>query len=132
MNRKMLRPTSFDVAERAGVSQSTVTVALRNSPRRQRRNRARASRPRRVRAWLCRRPPCLVAAPQKAARRSRSVSICRPGEDRSAINPAVSRCSGSIAATATSARGLHSTRLVSESEANFPRHFVASGARRRR
>ena len=32
MTAKMLRPTSFDVAERAGVSQSTVSRALRGSP----------------------------------------------------------------------------------------------------
>ena len=40
---KTLRPTSFDVAERAGVSQSTVSRALRNSPGVNAETRARVS-----------------------------------------------------------------------------------------
>src|SRR3546814_18752388 len=81
----MLRPTSFDVAERAGVSQSTVSRALRNSPGVHAETRARVSAATRELGYVVDRHAS--SRRLKCSERIALLTTCRPGEDRSAINP---------------------------------------------
>lgn len=124
MTGKMLRPTSFDVAERAGVSQSTVSRALRGSPGVNAETRARVSAAARDLGYVVDRHASSLRL--KSSETIALVTICRPGEDRSAINPFYFALLGSIAA-ATSARGFNLLVSFQESEANFRADFVASG-----
>ncbi len=124
MTGKLLRPTSFDVAERAGVSQSTVSRALRNSPGVNAETRARVSAAARELGYVVDRHASSLRL--KSSETIALVTICRPGEDRSAINPFYFALLGSIAA-ATSARGFNLLVSFQESEANFRADFVASG-----
>lgn len=121
---KTLRPTSFDVAERAGVSQSTVSRALRNSPGVNAETRARVAAAARDLGYVVDRHASSLRL--KSSETLALVTICRPGEDRSAINPFYFALLGSIAA-ATSARGFNLLVSFQESAANFRSDFVASG-----
>ncbi len=120
----MLRPTSFDVAERAGVSQSTVSRALRGSPGVNAETRARVSAAARELGYVVDRHASSLRL--KSSETVALVTICRPGEDRSAINPFYFALLGSIAA-ATSARGFNLLVSFQESPDNFRADFVASG-----
>ena len=120
----MLRPTSFDVAERAGVSQSTVSRALRNSPGVNAETRARVSAAARELGYVVDRHASSLRL--KSSETIALVTICRPGEDRSAINPFYFALLGSIAA-ATSARGFNLLVSFQENADNFRADFVASG-----
>jgi len=120
----MLRPTSFDVAERAGVSQSTVSRALRGSPGVNAETRARVSAAARELGYVVDRHASSLRL--KSSETIALVTICRPGEDRSAINPFYFALLGSIAA-ATSARGFNLLVSFQESPGNFRADFVASG-----
>lgn len=120
----MLRPTSFDVAERAGVSQSTVSRALRGSPGVNAETRARVSTAARELGYVVDRHASSLRL--KSSETIALVTVCRPGEDRSAINPFYFALLGSIAA-ATSARGFNLLVSFQESPANFRADFVASG-----
>ena len=124
MTAKMLRPTSFDVAERAGVSQSTVSRALRNSPGVNAETRARVSTAARDLGYVVDRHASSLRL--KSSETIALVTICRPGEDRSAINPFYFALLGSIAA-ATSARGFNLLVSFQENPDNFRADFVASG-----
>lgn len=121
---KQLRPTSFDVAERAGVSQSTVSRALRGSPGVNVETRARVSAAARELGYVVDRHASSLRL--KSSETIALVTICRPGEDRSAINPFYFALLGSIAA-ATSARGFNLLVSFQESPDNFRSDFVASG-----
>lgn len=121
---KTLRPTSFDVAERAGVSQSTVSRALRNNPGVNAETRTRVAAAARELGYVVDRHASSLRL--KSSETIALVTICRPGEDRSAINPFYFALLGSIAA-ATSARGFNLLVSFQESEANFRADFVASG-----
>ena len=121
---KMLRPTSFDVAERAGVSQSTVSRALRNSPGVNAETRARVSAAARELGYVVDRHASSLRL--KSSETIALVTICRPGEDRSAINPFYFALLGSIA-EATSRRRFNLLVSFQESPANFRADFVASG-----
>jgi len=121
---KQLRPTSFDVAERAGVSQSTVSRALRGSPGVNAETRARVSAAAREMGYVVDRHASSLRL--KSSETIALVTICRPGEDRSAINPFYFALLGSIAA-ATSARGFNLLVSFQESADNFRADFVASG-----
>lgn len=121
---KTLRPTSFDVAERAGVSQSTVSRALRGGPGVNAETRARVAAAARELGYVVDRHASSLRL--KSSETIALVTICRPGEDRSAINPFYFALLGSIAA-ATSARGFNLLVSFQESAANFRADFVASG-----
>ncbi|MGN6690520.1 MAG: LacI family DNA-binding transcriptional regulator, partial [Sphingopyxis sp.] len=82
---KTLRPTSFDVAERAGVSQSTVSRALRSSPGVNAETRARVAQAAAELGYVVDRHASSLRL--KSSETIALVTICRPGEDRSAINP---------------------------------------------
>lgn len=124
MSNKILRPTSFDVAERAGVSQSTVSRALRGSPGVNSETRMRVTEAARALGYVVDRHASSLRL--KSSETLALVTICRPGEDRSAINPFYFALLGSIAA-ATSARGFNLLVSFQESAANFRADFVASG-----
>jgi DNA-binding LacI/PurR family transcriptional regulator len=121
---KILRPTSFDVAERAGVSQSTVSRALRGNPGVNAETRARVTQAARELGYVVDRHASSLRL--KSSETLALVTICRPGEDRSDINPFYFALLGSIAA-ATSARGFNLLVSFQESAANFRADFVASG-----
>lgn len=101
MSSKILRSTSFDVAERAGVSQSTVSRALRNDPDVNTETRARFTAAACEMGYVVDRHASSLRL--KSSETIALVTICRPGEDRSAINPFYYGLLGRIAA-ATSAR----------------------------
>ncbi|HMO74772.1 MAG TPA: LacI family DNA-binding transcriptional regulator [Sphingopyxis sp.] len=124
MTARMLRPTSFDVAERAGVSQSTVSRALRGSPGVNAETRARVSAAARELGYVVDRHASSLRL--KSSETIALVTICRPGEDRSAINPFYFALLGSIA-EATSARRFNLLVSFQESPDNFRADFVASG-----
>lgn len=124
MTSKMRRPTSFDVAERAGVSQSTVSRALRGSHGVNSETRTRVAAAARALGYVVDRHASSLRL--KSSETLALVTICRPGEDRSAINPFYFALLGSIAA-ATSARGFNLLVSFQESPANFRADFVASG-----
>src|SRR3546814_17701587 len=81
----MLRPTSFDVAERAGVSQSTVSRALRNSPGVNAETRARVAAAARELGYVVDRHASSLRL--KSSETIALVTVCRPGADPSAITP---------------------------------------------
>lgn len=124
MSNKIWRPTSFDVAEKAGVSQSTVSRALRGNAGVNSETRARVSAAARELGYVVDRHASSLRL--KSSETIALVTICRPGEDRSAINPFYFALLGSIAA-ATSARGFNLLVSFQESPANFRADFVASG-----
>lgn len=124
MTNKILRPTSFDVAERAGVSQSTVSRALRGSAGVNAETRARVSAAAQALGYVVDRHASSLRL--KSSETLALVTICRKGEDRSAINPFYFALLGSIAA-ATSARGFNLLVSFQESAENFRADFVASG-----
>lgn len=124
MTARMLRPTSFDVAEVAGVSQSTVSRALRGSPGVNAETRARVSAAARELGYVVDRHASSLRL--KSSETIALVTICRPGEDRSAINPFYFTLLGSIAA-AVSARRFNLLVSFQESPDNFRADFVASG-----
>lgn len=124
MSNRPLRPTSFDVAEKAGVSQSTVSRALRGNSGVNAETRARVSAAARELGYVVDRHASSLRL--KSSETIALVTICRPGEDRSAINPFYFALLGSIAA-ATSARGFNLLVSFQESAANFRADFVASG-----
>lgn len=124
MPTKILRPTSFDVAERAGVSQSTVSRALRGNAGVNAETRARVSQAARDLGYVVDRHASSLRL--KSSETIALVTIGRPGEDRSDINPFYFALLGSIAA-ATSARGFNLLVSFQESAANFRADFVASG-----
>ncbi|WP_338645712.1 LacI family DNA-binding transcriptional regulator [Novosphingobium olei] len=118
--KRLTRVTSFDVAEAAGVSQSTVSRALAGD--------TSISEPTRKR---------VIEAAQKlnyqvdenAARLRRGktgtlalVMICRPGQDRKDINPFYFALLGSTCAAA-SARGYEVLVAFQDSAANFWGHY---------
>ncbi len=124
MSNRILRPTSFDVAEKAGVSQSTVSRALRGNAGVNAETRARVTAAAREIGYVVDRHASSLRL--KSSETIALVTICRPGEDRSAINPFYFALLGSIAA-ATSARGFNLLVSFQESAANFRADFVASG-----
>ncbi len=124
MTAKMLRPTSFDVADRAGVSQSTVSRALRGSPGVNAETRARVAAAARELSYVVDRHASSLRL--KSSETLALVCICRPGEDRSAINPFYFTLLGSIAA-ATSARRFNLLVSFQEGADNFRSDFVTSG-----
>src|SRR3546814_18504559 len=81
----MLRPTSFDVAERAGVSQSTVSRALRNSPGVNAETRARVSAAARELGYVVDRPASSLRL--KSSEPIRLVTLCRPRPARRPTHP---------------------------------------------
>src|SRR3546814_13626659 len=92
----MLRPTSFDVAERAGVSQSTVSRALRNSPGVNAETRARVAAAARELGYVVDRHASSIRL--KSSETIALVTVCRPGEDRRATKPFYFALLGRIAA----------------------------------
>ena len=114
MTGKQLRPTSFDVAERAGVSQSTVSRALRGSPGVNAETRARVSAAAREMGYVVDRHASSLRL--KSSETIALVTIC----------PFYFALLGTIAA-ATSARGFNLLVSFQESADNFRADFVASG-----
>ncbi len=118
--RKIIRVTSFDVAEAAGVSQSTVSRALAGD--------ASISEPTRLRVTeAARRLNYQVDENAARLRRGRTgtialVMICREGQDRKDINPFYFSLLGSICAAA-SARGYETLVAFQDKPENFWGHF---------
>ena len=123
-NKRERRANSYDVAERAGVSQSTVSRALAGSPTITQQTRDRVVAAARELGYF---------VDERAARLRRGktatlamVVICRPGELASEINPFSYALLGAVCAAA-SARGLE-TLVSFQSEADqLYAHYVASG-----
>lgn len=119
-DRKIIRVTSFDVAEAAGVSQSTVSRALAGD--------TSISEPTRLRVTeAARRLNYQVDENAARLRRGRTgtlalVMICREGQDRKDINPFYFSLLGSICAAA-SARGYETLVAFQDSAENFWGHF---------
>ena len=93
--KRIVRVTSFDVAEAAGVSQSTVSRALAGDT-----SISEPTRKRVTEAAL--RLNYQVDENAARLRRGRTgtlalVMICRPGQDRKDLNPFYSRCSAAHA-----------------------------------
>ncbi len=117
---RIVRVTSFDVAEAAGVSQSTVSRALAgdtsiSEPTRKRVTEAAA------------RLNYQVDENAARLRRGRTgtlalVMICRPGQDRKDLNPFYFALLGSTCAAAA-ARGYEVLVAFQDSAANFWGHF---------
>ncbi len=118
--RKIIRVTSFDVAEAAGVSQSTVSRALAGD--------ASISAPTRQRVTeAARRLNYQIDENAARLRRGRTgtialVMICREGQDRKDINPFYFSLLGSICAAA-SARGYETLVAFQDKPENFWGHF---------
>ncbi|ODU71411.1 MAG: LacI family transcriptional regulator [Novosphingobium sp. SCN 66-18] len=114
------RITSFDVAEAAGVSQSTVSRALAGDPS--------ISEPTRLRvAEAARKLNYQVDENAARLRRGRTgtlaiVLICRPGQDRKDINPFYYSLLGSACAAA-SARGYEVLVSFQDGPDNFWGHY---------
>lgn len=119
-DRKIIRVTSFDVAEAAGVSQSTVSRALAGD--------TSISEPTRLRVTeAARRLNYQVDENAARLRRGRTgtlalVMICREGQDRKDINPFYFSLLGSVCAAA-SARGYETLVAFQDNAENFWGHF---------
>jgi DNA-binding LacI/PurR family transcriptional regulator len=118
--RRLARVTSFDVAEAAGVSQSTVSRALAGDPS--------ISAPTRERVTeAARRLNYQVDENAARLRRGKTgtlavVMVCRPGQDRKDLNPFYYAMLGSTCAAA-SARGYEVLVSFQDSQANFWGHY---------
>lgn len=114
--KRPARVTSFDVAEAAGVSQSTVSRALAGD--------ASISEPTRMRvAEAARKLNYQVDENAARLRRGRTgtltvLMICRAGQDRDAINPFYFSLLGSVCAAAA-ARGFETLVSFQDSPENF-------------
>lgn len=108
------------------MSQSTVSRALRSSPGISAETRARVAQAAAELGYVVDRHASSLRL--QSSETIALVTICRPGEDRSAINPFGFALLGSIAA-ATSARGFNLLRFLSR-RSQFPRRFRSLGARR--
>ncbi len=119
-DRKIIRVTSFDVAEAAGVSQSTVSRALAGD--------ASISAPTRQRVTeAAQRLNYQVDENAARLRRGRTgtialVMICREAQDRKDINPFYFSLLGSICAAA-SARSYETLVAFQDTPENFWGHF---------
>lgn len=118
------RPTSFDVAERAGVSQPTVSRALSGSPA-----IAEATRRKVVAAAEA----LGYFVDERAARLRRGstgtlavVVICREGDSASSINPFAYALLGSVC-VAASERGFETLVSFQAREADFFGHYQEQG-----
>ncbi|WP_296717483.1 LacI family DNA-binding transcriptional regulator [Erythrobacter sp.] len=118
------RPTSFDVAERAGVSQPTVSRALSGSPA-----IAEATRRKVVEAAEA----LGYFVDERAARLRRGstgtlavVVICREGDSASSINPFAYALLGSVC-VAASERGFETLVSFQAREADFFGHYQEQG-----
>ena len=117
---RIVRVTSFDVAEAAGVSQSTVSRALAGD--------TSISEPTRKRVIeAAARLNYQVDENAARLRRGRTgtlalVMICRPGQDRKDLNPFYFALLGSTCAAAA-ARGYEVLVAFQDSPANFWGHF---------
>src|SRR3546814_15963059 len=118
----MLRPISFVGPERAGVWQSTVGRGLRNRPGVNAGTRARVAAAARELGYVVDRHASSLRL--KSSETIALVTICRPGEDRSAINPFSFALLGSIA-VATSARGFNLLVSFQDNPDNYRADFVA-------
>ncbi len=118
--KRIIRVTSFDVAEAAGVSQSTVSRALAGD--------TSISAPTRERvAQAAARLNYQVDENAARLRRGRTgtlalVMICRPGQDRKDLNPFYFALLGSTCAAAA-ARGYEVLVAFQDSPDNFWGHF---------
>lgn len=124
MTGRIVRPTSFDVADLAGVSQSTVSRALRGNPGVNLETRERVEAAARQLGYVVDRHASSLRL--KSSETLALICICRPGEDRAAINPFYFSLLGSIAA-ATSARGFNLIVSFQDEPGNFRSDFVSSG-----
>jgi DNA-binding LacI/PurR family transcriptional regulator len=118
--KRSFRVTSFDVAEAAGVSQSTVSRALAGD--------TSISEPTRARVREAA-EKLNYQVDENAARLRRGktgtlavVMICRPGEDRKDLNPFYFSLLGSTCAAAA-ARGYEVLVSFQDSTANFMGHY---------
>jgi DNA-binding LacI/PurR family transcriptional regulator len=118
--KRLSRVTSFDVAEAAGVSQSTVSRALAGDPS--------ISAPTRQRVMEAARK-LNYQVDENAARLRRGktgtlavVMVCRPGQDRKDLNPFYYALLGSTCAAA-SARGYEVLVAFQDSPENFWGHY---------
>ena len=118
--KRIIRVTSFDVAEAAGVSQSTVSRALAGD--------TSISEPTRRRVMeAAARLNYQVDENAARLRRGRTgtlalVMICRPGEDRKDLNPFYFALLGSTCAAAA-ARGYEALVSFQDSPENFWGHY---------
>ncbi len=118
--KRVIRVTSFDVAEAAGVSQSTISRALAGD--------TSISEPTRKRvAEAAARLNYQVDENAARLRRGRTgtlalVMICRPGQDRKDLNPFYFALLGSTCAAAA-ARGYEVLVAFQDSETNFWGHY---------
>ncbi|OZA94660.1 MAG: LacI family transcriptional regulator [Erythrobacter sp. 34-65-8] len=118
------RPTSFDVAERAGVSQSTVSRALAGSPVIAEPTRNRVLKAAEELGYF---------VDERAARLRRGstgtlavVVICRPGESASSINPFAYALLGSVC-LAASERGFETLVSFQAAEDRLFGHYQERG-----
>ncbi|WP_245652521.1 LacI family DNA-binding transcriptional regulator [Novosphingobium capsulatum] len=118
--KRLTRVTSFDVAEAAGVSQSTVSRALAGDPS--------ISAPTRQRVMEAARK-LNYQVDENAARLRRGktgtlavVMVCRPGQDRKDLNPFYYALLGSTCAAAA-ARGFEVLVAFQDSPENFWGHY---------
>ena len=118
------RPTSFDVAERAGVSQSTVSRALSGSPVIAEPTRSRVMKAAEELGYF---------VDERAARLRRGstgtlavVVICRPGDRASEINPFAYALLGSVC-LAASERGFETLVSFQAQPGSFFGHYQEHG-----
>lgn len=118
------RPTSFDVAERAGVSQSTVSRALAGSPVIAEPTRSKVMRAAEELGYF---------VDERAARLRRGstgtlavVVICRPGESAATINPFAYALLGSVC-VAASERGFETLVSFQAREESLFGHYQERG-----
>lgn len=118
------RPTSFDVAERAGVSQSTVSRALSGSPVIAEPTRSRVMKAAEELGYF---------VDERAARLRRGstgtlavVVICRPGDTAAEINPFAYALLGSVC-LAASARGFETLVSFQAQPGTFFGHYQEHG-----
>lgn len=118
------RPTSFDVAERAGVSQPTVSRALSGSPAIAEATRRKVLEAAEALGYF---------VDERAARLRRGstgtlavVVICREGDNASSINPFAYALLGSVC-VAASQRGFETLVSFQAREADFFGHYQEQG-----